>query len=94
MVKAQQLFEYFEKPRAIKTLVVLFENPSIQVDTLLNLIGGSKSTGMKRIKELSQLGLLSKEASLNEPKRIFYKLNSKGIKIAKSIISIGEELDE
>jgi DNA-binding MarR family transcriptional regulator len=94
MIKKEAIYKYVEQPRAIKTLLVLNENPSKPLDNILDLIGGSKSTGMKRIKELAELGLLTKEASMKEPKRIFYKLNEKGIEISKSLIKLGEKYND
>ena len=88
------LFNYFEKPRAIKTILTLYFNDSVALDDLLHKIGGSKSTGMKRIKELVELNLASKEVSIEEPKKIFYKLNGKGVKIAKKMLAIGDDLVE
>jgi DNA-binding MarR family transcriptional regulator len=94
MGKEDLFYDYLEQPRAIRTLLILFRTPSRSLDEVLVLIGGSKSTGMKRLKDLAQLGLLSKEASIHEPKRIFYRLNDKGVALAQIIIKLGENYNE
>lgn len=94
MGKEDLLYDYLEQPRSVKTLLILLKNPSKSLDDVLILIGGSKSTGMKRIKELLQLGLLSKEVSVQEPKRIFYRLNNKGVTVAQILIKLGGNYNE
>jgi DNA-binding MarR family transcriptional regulator len=73
---------FLERPRAIKTLEVLLHSRDKGLDEILEEIGGSKSTGMKRIAELLELGLVEKQASPKESRKMLYNLTERGMKIA------------
>jgi DNA-binding MarR family transcriptional regulator len=83
--KGNRFFEYLEKPRAVRTLLCLLDAGNKGLDELLKDIGGSKSTGMARIDELVQLGLVLKKASQTEKRKMLYCLNEKGKRIAEQI---------
>lgn len=71
-----------ERPRAVRTLLCLYKNEGKGLDELLELIGGSKSTGMKRITEFMSLGLVEKKAG-KERRKVVYYLTSRGRKVAE-----------
>lgn len=82
-----------ERKRAIKTLLCLLDENDKGLDNLLVSIGGSKTTGMTRILELVEMGLVEKKADPKESRKMFYRLTEKGQKIAEKIRGI-LELDE
>lgn len=88
--KSKGFFEYLEKPRSVRTLLCLLNADNKGLDELLREIGGSKSTGMARIDELIQLGLVEKKASQTEKRKMLYCLNRKGKTIAEQIQKIVE----
>jgi DNA-binding MarR family transcriptional regulator len=83
--KSREFFEYLERPRAVRTLLCLLNAENKGLDELLGDIGGSKSTGMARLDELVQLGLVLKKASQTEKRKMFYCLGEKGKRIAEQI---------
>lgn len=93
-LKSKEFFEYLERSRAIRTLLCLLRAGNKGLDELLREIGGSKSTGMARINELVQLGLVIKEASQTQKRKMFYCLTEKGEKIAKQIQKIIESFEK
>ncbi|MEM2506005.1 MAG: hypothetical protein QXF61_03040 [Nitrososphaeria archaeon] len=86
--KKEELLNYLEKPRAIRTLLCLLSLENKGLDEILKEIGGSKSTGMARIYELMKLGLVVKKASQTERRKMLYCLEDKGVKIAKELQKI------
>ena len=83
--KGDEFFNYLERARAVRTLSCLLKAEDKGLDEILREIGGSKSTGMARISELMELGLVTKKASQAERRKMFYCLSEKGKKIAKLI---------
>ena len=83
--RADEFLNYLERARAIRTLICLLKAEDKGLDEILGEIGGSKSTGMARISELMELGLVTKKASQAERRKMFYCLSEKGKKIAKLI---------
>jgi len=78
---------FLERPRAIKLLLVLKENTPRKKYTLsqiLNIVGGSAETLMRRIRELQSIGLIIKTAS-DDKSKITYQLTPKGMKIAEKL---------
>ena len=86
------VISYFQRSRAIKALLILFKNKNSGLDEILELIGGSKATGMKRLKELKNLELLQKMISDVENKKVYYRLTKKGEFIAKRLDELFEEI--
>lgn len=64
------------------------------LDDLLREIGGSKSTGMARIDDLVQLGLVLKKASQTEKRKMLYCLNEKGKRTAEHVQKIIESVSQ
>jgi DNA-binding MarR family transcriptional regulator len=87
-LKSEDILNYLEKPRSIRTLLCLAKSENKGLDEILKEIGGSKSTGMARISELMKLGLVTKKASQTERRKMLYYLEDKGIKIAKELQKI------
>ena len=83
--KNTAVFEYLERSRSLRTLLCLLDAKNKGLDQLLIEIGGSKSTGMCRLNELVQLGLVTKMASLTEKRKMFYCLTEKGQNVANQI---------
>ena len=73
---------FLERPRGIKTLLTLLHSRDKGLDEILEEIGGSKSTGMKRIAELVELGIVEKRASQKESRKMLYNLTEKGMELA------------
>jgi len=92
MEKTQRLF--LEKARAIRTLLCLLRYENRGLDELLELIGGSKSTGMKRIIELIEMGLVEKKASIKESRKMLYLLTPKGKQIAQMLQKIVNSIED
>lgn len=92
--KKEDLLNYLEKPRSIRTLLCLLKSENKGLDEILKEIGGSKSTGMSRISELMKLGLLIKKASQTERRKMLYCLEEKGVKIAKELQKILNSYEE
>ena len=92
--KKQILLHYLEKPRAICTFLCLLEGENKGLDEILKEIGGSKSTGMARIKELIKIGFVTKKASQSESRKMFYCLEKKGKIVANILKSLLEGVDE
>jgi DNA-binding MarR family transcriptional regulator len=92
--KGEDLLNYLEKPRSIRTLLCLLKSENKGLDEILKQIGGSKSTGMSRISELLKLRLVTKKASQTERRKMLYCLEEKGIKIAKELQKIINFYDE
>jgi DNA-binding MarR family transcriptional regulator len=82
------VFEYLERSRALRTLLCLLDAENKGLDQLLREIGGSKSTGMARLDELVQLGLVTKRASPTQKRKMFYCLTDKGREVAEPISDI------
>lgn len=85
---SNELMLYLQKPRAIKVLLVLLKYPATGLDDILEIIGGSKATGMKRVKELKRLNLVKKTISDTENKKVFYRLTKRGECVAKKVIDL------
>lgn len=83
--KGDEFFNYLERARAVRTLFCLLKAEDKGLDEILREIGGSKSTGMARISELMELGLVTKKANQAERRKMFYCLSEKGKKITKLI---------
>jgi DNA-binding HxlR family transcriptional regulator len=83
--KNTAIFEYLERSRALRTLLCLLDTGDKGLDQLLREIGGSKSTGMSRLDELVQLGLVTKIASPTEKRKMLYRLTSKGREVAEQL---------
>lgn len=81
---------YMERKRAIKTLLCLLDENDKGLDNLLVNIGGSKTTGMNRILELVEMGLVEKKTDPNESRKMFYRLTENGQRIAEKIGEILE----
>lgn len=84
-MRNEELLDYLEKSRAIRTLICLSKANNKGLDEVLIEIGGSKSTGMARISELLKLGLVTKKASQTEKRKMLYCLEPKGQKIAEDL---------
>jgi len=76
---------YLEKARAIRTILCLLNSDSKGLDEILEEIGGSKSTAMKRISELVEMGLAFKKLDPKRKRVVIYTLTEKGQKIAKKL---------
>ena len=93
-IKSEELIDYLEKSRAIRTLLCLLKAENKGLDQILKEIGGSKSTGMARILELVKLGLVTKKASETEKRKMLYRLEKSGRKIAAELQKLMETFDE
>lgn len=85
---------FLEKPRAIRTLICLLRAEGKGLDEVLREIGGSKTTGMKRIAELIELGLVNKRASPEESRKMLYSLTQKGTEVASGLKRLIEEIEK
>ena len=83
MPKATRL--YLEKARAVRTILCLLNSENKGLDEILEEIGGSKSTAMKRISELVEMGLAFKKLDPKRKRVVIYTLTEKGQKIAKKL---------
>jgi DNA-binding HxlR family transcriptional regulator len=81
------LLTFLQKPRAIITLLCLYHAKDEGLDMLLQKIGGSKRTGMTRINELYEMGLVTKHANEHSRKTL-YQLSEDGKKIAEKLEDI------
>jgi DNA-binding MarR family transcriptional regulator len=79
---------YLEKARAIRTLLCLLNSENKGLDEILEEIGGSKSTAMKRISELMEMNLVIKKVDPKRKRVIIYTLTEKGKKIAQKLQEI------
>lgn len=84
---------FLERPRAIKTFLTLLHSRDKGLDEILEEIGGSKSTGMKRIAELVELGLVEKRASQKEIRKMLYNLTEKGMELAVECEKLVKKLE-
>jgi len=75
-------------------LLCLLNAENKGLDDLLREIGGSKSTGMARIDDLVQLGLVLKKASQTEKRKMLYCLNEKGKRTAEHVQKIIESVSQ
>jgi len=91
-MKVSRLF--LERPRAIRTLICLLENEGKGLDEILEAIGGSKTTGMRRIAELSELKLVEKRASPKEIRKILYSLTEEGKIAAIELRRLAEMIEK
>jgi DNA-binding MarR family transcriptional regulator len=82
-MKDSELF--LEKSRAIRTLVCLLENEGKGLDDILESIGGSKTTGMKRLTELVEMKLVERRASQDESRKMIYSLTDQGKRLATQL---------
>lgn len=92
--KQKDLMSYLEKKRAIKTLLCLLNGTDKGLDSLLESIGGSKTTGMSRIIELVEMNLVEKKSHPNESRKMFYTLTEEGKQIAEKLREILELINE
>lgn len=85
--------DYLEQKRSIKTLLYLYHFGGEGLDSLLEKIGGSKATGMKRISELVELGLVEKTVDVKEKRKMIYRLTNSGLYVAKTLDQIIKKIE-
>lgn len=83
---------FLERPRAIRTLLCLYEFPEdTPVSEILDSIGGSRTTGLNRLNEFRELGLVVKRAGDNST---FYHLTEDGEKVAEHLANAISSIEE
>lgn len=78
-------FDLIEHSRSVRVLVALLESAeNAPVSEILDSVGGSKSTGINRLDELREAGLVTKQAGDN---RTIYSLTEEGEEVARHLVS-------
>lgn len=76
--------DLIERPRAVRMLVALLETPNdAPVSDLLEAVGGSRSTGLNRLEEFREAGLIEKRAGHN---RTIYSLTDLGEEVTHHLV--------
>ena len=84
--------DLIERPRAVRVLLTLLESPDdAPVSEILETVGGSKSTGINRLDEFREAGLVTKQAGDN---RTIYSLTHDGEEIAHYLADVIDIIQE
>lgn len=82
------VYDLIERPRSVRVLIALLESPEdAPVSEILEGIGGSRSTGINRLDEFRESGLVIKQAGDN---RTIYSLTENGEKVARHLVNVIE----
>jgi len=85
-MERDETIELLERQRSITTLLALLDaSENRTVSELLDEVGGSQSTGISRLNELRDFGLVKKRAGNN---RILYSLTSEGEDVALQLRTV------
>lgn len=77
--------DLIERPRAVRVLIALLESPDdAPVSAILEGVGGSRSTGINRLDEFRDAGLVTKRAGDN---RTIYSLTEDGEEVARHLVN-------
>ena len=81
-----------ERPRAIRTLVSLYESSEdTSASEVLESIGGSRTTGLNRLNDFIELGLVEKKAGDN---RTLYHLTEDGERVTEHLLEAISHIEE
>ena len=76
--------DLIERPRAVRVLIALLKSPDdAPVSDILEGVGGSRSTGISRLDEFRDAGLVTKRAGDN---RTIYSLTEDGEEVARHLV--------
>jgi len=82
-MEREKAIELLSRPRSIKTLLLLSqESGNRPMSNLLEKVGGSRTTGSKRLEEFEKSNLVKKEAGTN---RTIYSLTKAGKELAENL---------
>ncbi len=85
----QEILEILGKKGTLKILEEINKNKRISFTSLQRLTGINTRTLSRRLKELTSLGIISREVM--EDRTVFYSLTEKGKKLIKGLQRILEE---
>jgi predicted transcriptional regulator len=81
-----------ERPRAIRTLVSLYETAEdAPASEVLESIGGSRTTGLNRLNDFIKLGLVEKQAGDN---RTLYHLTEDGERVTEHLLEAISHIED
>lgn len=84
--------DLLERPRAVRVLISLLESPDdAPVSVILEDVGGSRSTGINRLNELREAGLVTKRAGDN---RTIYSLTPDGEEVARHLVTVINTIED
>jgi len=84
--------EVLLKPKAIEILEAVGDR-SMSIKELLDAVGGSATTIVKRVRELEEMGLVKVDFDLNFPFKKKVSITRKGLSVLKTINKLKNKLD-
>jgi DNA-binding HxlR family transcriptional regulator len=92
IMNREEVCGLLERPRTVRTLILLLEaSDKTPVSELLEEVGGSRSTGINRLNELREAGLVVKRPGDN---RTLYELTDDGQTVARHLLDVVRDIQE